>query len=177
MAIWVVYESLWGNTAAIARAIAEGLGEEAIAVSTADTDPAEAASIRALIAGAPVHGMSLPTSESLAAAAAKKVDEAHLAPRTDAPLMRDWLAGLPELAIPATAFDTRVRGPLGRGSSTAIIRAQAAKGCSLLAQPKSFRVDFRNAGPTEADLLKDGELAKARAWGAQLATVLNAAAA
>jgi flavodoxin len=31
----VVYESLWGNTAAIARAIAEGIGLEARALSTA----------------------------------------------------------------------------------------------------------------------------------------------
>ena len=30
----VVYESLWGNTAAIARAIAEGIGPEARALST-----------------------------------------------------------------------------------------------------------------------------------------------
>ena len=32
----VVYESHWGNTAAIARAIAEGLGPEARALTTAE---------------------------------------------------------------------------------------------------------------------------------------------
>lgn len=32
----VVYESLWGNTAAVARAIAEGIGPEARALSTAE---------------------------------------------------------------------------------------------------------------------------------------------
>jgi len=32
----VVYESLWGNTAAIARAIAEGIGQGALALSTAE---------------------------------------------------------------------------------------------------------------------------------------------
>ena len=31
----VVYESLWGNTAAVADAIAEGLGPEAKVLSTA----------------------------------------------------------------------------------------------------------------------------------------------
>ncbi len=173
MAIWVVYESLWGNTAAVAHAIAEGIGDEAVAVSTADTDPADAASVRALIAGAPVHGMSRPTSQSIASAASKTVDDDHAAPRTDAPLMRAWLEELPQLDIPATAFDTRVRGPLGRGAATAIIRAESAKGCRLLAQPKGFRVDFRNAGPEDADLLKDGELAKARAWGKELAAALG----
>jgi flavodoxin len=30
----VVYESLWGNTAAIARAIAEGIGPDAQALAT-----------------------------------------------------------------------------------------------------------------------------------------------
>ncbi len=172
MAIWVVYESLWGNTAAVAHAIAEGIGEDATAVSTASAAPSDASGLRALIAGAPVHGMTLPTTQSLASASAHKVNEDHAAPRTDEPLMRDWLEDLPELGIPATAFDTRVRGPLGRGAATAIIRAEAAKGCKLLAQPKGFRVDFRNAGPEQADLLKEGELAKARAWGAELATLL-----
>ena len=32
----VIYESHWGNTAAIARAIAEGIGPEARALSTAE---------------------------------------------------------------------------------------------------------------------------------------------
>ncbi len=173
MAIWVVYESLWGNTAAVAHAIAEGIGEEAIAISTTEADPKDASGVRALIAGAPVHGMTLPTSESLASAAAKDAGEGRAEPQTDHPLMRTWLEGLPPLDIPATAFDTRVRGPLGRGAATAIIRAASAKGCHLLAQPKGFRVDFRNAGPHEADLLKDGELAKARAWGEQLAAALD----
>jgi len=36
----VVYESLWGNTARIARAIAEGIGPEARALSTAETTAA-----------------------------------------------------------------------------------------------------------------------------------------
>ena len=35
----VVYESLWGNTAQIARAVADGLGEGAVAMSTKDATP------------------------------------------------------------------------------------------------------------------------------------------
>ena len=34
MKAFVVYESLWGNTAAIARAIADGLGPGAVALTT-----------------------------------------------------------------------------------------------------------------------------------------------
>jgi len=36
MKVVVVYGSLWGNTAAIARAIAEGIGPEAQVLSTAE---------------------------------------------------------------------------------------------------------------------------------------------
>jgi flavodoxin len=35
----VVYESLWGNTASIARAIAEGIGGGTKALSTAEATP------------------------------------------------------------------------------------------------------------------------------------------
>ena len=35
----VVYESLWGNTAAVARAIAEGMGPDARALYTAEAGP------------------------------------------------------------------------------------------------------------------------------------------
>jgi hypothetical protein len=45
----VVYESLWGNTAAIALAIAEGIGPEARAPSTAEATAAKPR--RFLIAG------------------------------------------------------------------------------------------------------------------------------
>ena len=39
----VVYESLWGNTARIARAVAEGIGPEARALSTAEATHAAVA--------------------------------------------------------------------------------------------------------------------------------------
>ncbi|MBI3746087.1 MAG: flavodoxin, partial [Chloroflexi bacterium] len=37
----VVYESLWGNTEQVAKAIAEGFGPEASAFSTAQVSPAD----------------------------------------------------------------------------------------------------------------------------------------
>ena len=58
----VVYESHWGNTAAIARAIAEGLGPEARALSTAEATGEAVAGADLIVRGRaaarlqPAHG-------------------------------------------------------------------------------------------------------------------------
>jgi flavodoxin len=51
----VVYESHWGNTAAIARAIADGLGSGAQALSTQEASSTALADADLLVAGARVH--------------------------------------------------------------------------------------------------------------------------
>ena len=48
----VVYESLWGNTAAIARAIAEGIGPQAQALPTDQATSAVIADADLIVAGA-----------------------------------------------------------------------------------------------------------------------------
>ena len=55
----VVYESLWGNTAAVADAIAEGLGPEAKVLSTAQATAEELAGADLVVAGGPVFGFQL----------------------------------------------------------------------------------------------------------------------
>ena len=57
----VVYESLWGNTAAVARAIAEGIGPEATAMPTDAATGGIVADADLIVAGAPVHAFNLPT--------------------------------------------------------------------------------------------------------------------
>jgi flavorubredoxin len=57
----VVYESLWGNTAAVARAVAEGLGPGARALSIAEATPDVVAGADLIVVGAPVLGFKLPT--------------------------------------------------------------------------------------------------------------------
>lgn len=59
----VVYESLWGNTAAVARAIAEGIGAEARALSTAEANAEAMTGVDLIVAGAPVLGFKLPTEK------------------------------------------------------------------------------------------------------------------
>ena len=56
----VVYESHWGNTAAVARAIAEGIGAEARVLSTAEATAAVLAEAELIVAGAPLIGFRLP---------------------------------------------------------------------------------------------------------------------
>src|SRR4030065_577517 len=58
----VVYESLWGNTAAIARAIAQGLGADAHALSTGEVTAEALAQADLIVAGAPGHSMGLPSA-------------------------------------------------------------------------------------------------------------------
>jgi biotin carboxylase len=59
----VVYESLWGNTAAIARAIAEGIGADAQALSTAEATATAIADADLIVAGAPVLAFRLPSEQ------------------------------------------------------------------------------------------------------------------
>ncbi len=59
----VVFESLWGNTAAIARAVAEGLGPEARALSTGEATMEAIEGAELLVAGSPVLAFGLPTEK------------------------------------------------------------------------------------------------------------------
>ena len=54
----VVYESHWGNTAAVARAIAEGIGPAARALSTAEASAQAIDGVDLIVAGAPLLGFA-----------------------------------------------------------------------------------------------------------------------
>lgn len=158
----VVYESLWGNTAAVARAIAEGIGPEAEVLSTSEATPDRVAGADLLVAGAPMQGFSLPTDQMRAGI---KVDDD---PRPDVsmPTLRSWLDHLPAGSGRAAAFDTKIRWSPGSAASV-IDRVLAAAGYRTVARSEHFLVTGRT-GP-----LKDGELARARTWGAQLAASIR----
>ena len=91
----VVYESHWGNTAAVARAIAEGLGPEALALSTAEATGAAIAGADLLVAGAPLLGFSLPTETMLKGMASNAARDPR-PPDLSQPSMRAWLDALPQ---------------------------------------------------------------------------------
>src|SRR3990172_9848595 len=103
----VVYESLWGNTAAIARAIADGIGVGARAPSTAEASTAEIADADLLVAGSPVLAFALPT-DRMRESVRTSHDKAPTPPDLSHPSMRSWLAPLPRGNAVAAAFAPRL---------------------------------------------------------------------
>jgi hypothetical protein len=75
--------------------------------------------------------------------------------------MRSWLAGLPRGRGACAAFETKIRWSPGSATS-AIEHGLGAAGFQRIVPGRKFVVEGRN-GP-----LRDGELEKARAWGAEL---------
>ena len=161
----VVYESLWGNTAAVARAVAEGLGPGARALSPGEATPADVAAADLVVAGGPVIAFHLSGDR------ARDDLRDHPAPGSPAPdlshpSLRSWLDALPAGSAWCAAFDTQVRGPFGKGAPT-IAEALQAKGYRLIGRPEGFVVSGKY-GP-----LRPGELERARAWGEQLGEVVS----
>jgi flavorubredoxin len=156
----VVYESHWGNTAAIAHAIAEGIGAEAVAMTTDQATPVVVADADLLVAGAPVLGFRLATDairDGLyqESGAPTPADTLH-------PSMRSWLDDVPAGHAPVAAFETRFRFSPG-GAIGMITRELERAGYRPLAKGQKFLVTGK-FGP-----LKAGELERARRWGAALA--------
>lgn len=156
----VVYESLWGNTAAIARAIAEGIGPEAQALSTAEATKEIVAGADLIVAGSPLFAFQLPTDkirETIRAKAStfpKPPDLSH-------PPLRAWLKSVPTGQGRSAAFETRIWWSPG-GAIGAIRKALKNAGYEPVGS-KRFKVGGM------VDPLKPGEIERARKWGIQLA--------
>ena len=157
----VVYESHWGNTAAIARAIAEGIGPGAQALSTAEATAAALAGADLIVAGAPLLGFSLPT-EAMVKSLANNQPGAPAPADLSHPALRAWLERLPAGRGRAAAFETRIWWSPG-SAAKAILGQLAQKGYQPAAKAQRFIVEGRY-GP-----LRAGEIERARSWGAELA--------
>ena len=162
----VVYESMFGSTAAIAEAIAGSLRDSGLEVEArpiSKTEPAEASDIDLLVVGGPTHRHGLSSSKSRQAAARdakNKFSEPTLEPG-----LRDWLKQLPPSGGQlGAAFDTRFNlSMIVTGSAAkAVARQLKGRGNHLVAQPESFFVS------NEHQLL-DGELEHAAKWAAEIA--------
>lgn len=154
----VLYESVYGNTQAVARGIADGLaplGEVTLA-RFGEVPPGTAEAADLVVLGGPTHGwgMTRPASRQR--------------PNTEgyAVGVREWLE-VPrhEEGKGAAAFDTRFRKPRWLTGSAAlrIARRLRRRGYWLVLPPESFFVEHTE-GP-----LEDGEEDRARQWGADLA--------
>ena len=161
----VVYESLWGNTAAIARAIADGIGPGAHAVTT-DAASAEAiAEADLIVAGAPVLGFSL-ASDQVRDSVARSEAGAPAPPDLAHPSMRSWLDSLPHGTGRAAAFETRIWWS-PRGATGDIESRLEKAGYRTIAKAGKFIVKDKY-GP-----LREGEVERAREWGTQLAQTVG----
>ena len=152
----VVYESMFGNTAALARAVADGLGDtfEVTLADVHDSPPASDADL--LVVGAPTHafGMSRPATRTDAA----KQGEVRTGAQEVG--IREYLERSPQLAgLPVAAFDTKVKMRFLPGSAA---REALRRLRGLGGRPVLPAENFRVAGTTGP--LLDGELDRARRW-------------
>jgi len=167
----VVVESSFGNSRAVAEALAEGLAEGVgeAEVRSVGTAPREFAGIDLLVVGGPTHAFGMSRDQTRADAVRQGAPV-----ESSGPGIREWLADLdPPAGLPIATFDTRVAkvrhlpGSAARGAARLLRR----RGCVLVAGPESFFV-VDTTGP-----LVEGELARAREWGAGVARDARAGAA
>jgi hypothetical protein len=155
----VVYESMFGNTEQVARAIGVGIeaSMHADVVEVGAAPDAVPADVTLLVVGGPTHafGMSWPSTRRDAAQRATSVISRDRG-------IREWLGGLPAGTTEATAFDTRVTSRVTGSAARAAFRRLDRLGYRLVAAFTSFRVTDVT-GP-----LVDGELDRARDWGRAL---------
>lgn len=157
----VVFESHFGNTAAVARSIAEGIGGGTLALTTDEATSDVIAGADLVVVGAPVIAFSL-ASDVMRASIAKSDLDAPVPADLAHPSMRTWLGALPKGSGRMAAFETRVWWS-PRGATGDIERGMKRAGYVRIAKAEKFVVNDKY-GP-----LREGELDRARAWGEQLA--------
>jgi hypothetical protein len=174
MSVLVIYESMFGNTEAIAEAIADGVrresehhppGPEVSVVPVAQAPVRLPDDVTMLLIGGPTHAFSM-SRESTRADAVRQG-----ATGTARIGIREWIdACQPRAELPVHTFDTRVHVRMMPGS--------AAKQAATALRRKGFRHAKRGesfwVGGTDGPLSHD-EVVRARAWGAFVAEALTPA--
>jgi hypothetical protein len=160
----VVYESMYGNTRAIAEALGDGLSwvfdTSVVPVEKASADLIADADLVAV--GGPTHAHSMSRAATRKAAVDAARDKAlTLDTSAEGPGLRDWFAdvGSHPHAI-AVAFDTRLAMP-------ATVTGRAGRGIARRLRRCSFS-DVRDAGSffvDKSNTLLAGETERAAAWG------------
>lgn len=141
----VVYDSTYGNTEKIAKAIGDAIAGEVRVIRASGANLADVSAIDLLIVGSPTYGG-----------------------KATQPI-QDFLDKMPEgviKGIRVVAFDTRLTGKFVRVFGFAaekIADSMSAKGGSLALTPEGFFVTGKR-GP-----LKDGELERAVSWAKEIA--------
>jgi hypothetical protein len=160
MTTLVVHESHWGNTRQVAQAVAAALPGEVTCVDVRRAPVELPADVDLLVVGGPTHAFSMTRASTRHDARDKGAEEGH-----EDRGIREWLGALtPDDHRAVAVFDTRVAKARRLPGSAARAAARVVRHRRLgrLVAQESFYVDDL-AGP-----LLDGELDRARAWGASL---------
>jgi flavodoxin-like protein len=176
MKITIVYESMFGNTHEVAKAISEGAREayadaDVECVPVAEASPELIKGTDLLVVGGPTHmrGMTSGFSRKIGVSGEEKLEAqgepAHEIEEDAEGLgIREWFDGLPKVQDGgrAAAFDTRLPSGLAGGAARGIARRLRRHDYHLVSDPEGFIVDD-SYGP-----LRTGEVERAKQWGAQL---------
>jgi flavodoxin I len=141
----VIYDTLYGNTEQVAKAVAGGVGGEVH--KTNELDPANIKGFDLIIIGAPTQG-----------GRAKKE-------------MQDFLSKIPDASlkdVKVAIFDTRLTNKLVGVFGYAAGRIEKTlkeKGTAIAAPPEGFFVKG-SKGP-----MKDGEIERATSWAKKIAEI------
>jgi len=144
----IVYDSVYGNTEKIARAIGDAITGEVKVLRAGEANPSDLESIDLLVVGAPTQGGRATTA------------------------IKEFLDRVAEPAIKGinvVAFDTRLSkrwvGVFGYAAGR-IAGSLKKKGGTLVASPEGFFVEGTK-GP-----LKEGELERAAGWAKGIASAI-----
>jgi flavorubredoxin len=161
----VAYESMFGNTERVARAVAAGLrleGVDTTVVNVSHSEPVDLADIDLLVVGAPTHGFSLSRPVT-------RHDAVRQGGRAEAEQtgLREWLGTLADHGrhLLVATFDTRVTKVryLPASASRRAARELAEHGYRMISAPMGFLVQDVS-GPLESR-----EIDRAIAWSRRVA--------
>jgi hypothetical protein len=176
----VVYESMFGNTQVIARAVAQGLTADLhvidlVEVGSAPTTLAEGLDL--VVVGGPTHQFGMSRSSSRASAAGESEDEL-VSPGIG---LREWLNTLQKgfASVAAVAFDTRMQTkpkPVPGMKKPHLLPGSAAHA----AERRLRKLGFHIAAPAESFAVEGmsgplavGEEDRAHDWGRSLGSLFS----
>ena len=160
MSALIVVESLFGNTMAVARAVAAGLtsrGADVTVLRCTEAPTEIPADVSLLLVGAPTHNLHLPNRASRTQAAGRGAGQG------DAVGLAEWIAtAMPRRDLRVVTFDTTTGGAFAGSAAKAAAKLFRRRGFGTPEQGPGFIVTG-TPGP-----LRDGEEERAHTWGAGL---------
>lgn len=166
MKVVVVYESMFGNTKAVAEGIVEGLaGAGEVRFGTVDeVPPGECGQAELLVVGGPTHGHGMARQDARRTLGRPGGGHGYPDVLPGSRSLREWLDEVPPGGGAVAGFDTRFNRPrwLTGSAARGVVRRLRRKGYRVVGE-ESFFVEH-TGGPLAA-----GERDRAVGWGRLLA--------